>query len=417
MYSRDSIVDVRPFTRQREGEEIVIGSPETGVFLAVPPEAVEILDLLAGGKSVGEVADLYFQARGETPDLEDLLIHLETKGLVGPQATGPDGGEQSGHPVGKTKFHFSAFPQPLARLLFSWPVLICEAGLAVLALAAVLGDHALMPAPLDLVFYHQRAFSWTLLIVFTYGGIFLHELAHLIAARAVGVNSRLGISHRLWYLVAETDLTGLWSVPRNQRYLPMLAGMIFDATVISLIVLSLLGQRQHVLMLSPLSVHLLRAMAFTNLMRILWEFFLFVRTDLYFIAATFLNCKNLLTDTRVFLRNQLSRLTSRVHPVNQSAIPKTERRAIRIYAAIFLAGRAWAYATLLWVTVPVCAGYWGSLIPALREGYSVNPSDFLDSLAAATYFLVPTVAGFVFWAGALVRPKGVRNGSPQYVNR
>jgi hypothetical protein len=60
MYTRDSIVAVRSFTRQREGEEVVIGSPETGVFLAVPPEAVEFLDLLALGKSLGEVSDLYF---------------------------------------------------------------------------------------------------------------------------------------------------------------------------------------------------------------------------------------------------------------------------------------------------------------------------------------------------------------------
>ena len=405
MYSRDSIVIVHPFTRQREGEEIVIGSVETGVFLAVPPEAVEVLDLLAAGRSVGEVADLYFQEASEASDLDDLLSYLETKGFVEDPAAGSAGEQKPSQPAHETKVHFSAFPQPLARLLFSFPVLICEAAVVGLALAAVLTYHTLMPGPVDLVFYYQRAVSWTLLTIFTYGGIFVHELAHLIAARAVGVNSRMGISHRLWYLVAETDLTGLWSVTRNQRYLPMLAGMIVDLTVLSLIVLLLLGQNRHLLMLSPFSVHLFRAMAFTNLMRILWEFFLFVRTDLYFVAATALNCKNLLTDTRAFLQSQLSRVTSRIRPVDQSAIPKTEQRAVRIYAAIFLVGRAWAFATLFWVTIPLVVGYWGSLIPAFRDGYAVNPSNFIDSLAAATYFLVPTVAGFVVWAGALMRTK------------
>lgn len=414
MYSNETIVTVHPFTRQSEGEDVVIGSLETGIFLALPPEAVEILDLLARGKSVGEVADLYFQKTGETPDLEDLLSHLETKGLVEPEVAGIAGARQSSRPVHETKFHFSRFPKSLARRLFSYPVLACETALAGFALAAVLIYHALMPVPADLVFYHRRALSWTFLMIFTYGGIFLHELAHLIAARSVGVNSRMSISHRLWYLVAETDLTGLWSVPRNQRYLPMLAGMIVDITALSLIVLTLLCQLRHLVVLSPLTVHLLRAMAFTNLMRLLWEFFLFMRTDLYFVAATFLNCKNLLSDTRVFLHNQLSLLTSLVSPVSQPDIPRTERRAIRIYAAIFLAGRMWAFATLFWVTIPVCVGYWGSLIPALREGYSANPSDFLDSLAAAIYFLVPTVAGFVYWLAALMRHKGVQNGSPQY---
>jgi hypothetical protein len=152
-------------------------------------------------------------------------------------------------------------------------------------------------------------------------------------------------------------------------------------------------------------------MAFTNLMRILWQFFLFVRTDLYFVAVTYLNCKNLLIDTAAFLRNWVARITavvrpSLVRPVDQSSIPPAERRAIRTYAALYLTGRAWAFFTLFWITIPVCVGYWGSLVPALRVGYSANPSDFLDALTASVYFLFPTIAGFVFWAGALMRRKG-----------
>jgi putative peptide zinc metalloprotease protein len=407
MYTRDSIVAVRPFTRQREGDEVVIGSPETGVFLAVPLEAVELLDLLALGKSLGEVSDLYFQDTGETPDLEDLLSHLETKGIVETQLTGLDPEEQPRRAVRETKYHFSKFPQSIAKLLFGRAALACEAKLIAVAIAVILRYHSLMPVPLDLVFYQQRALSWTILTIFTYAGIFLHELAHLVAARAVGVNSRMGISHRMWYLVAETDLTGLWSVPRRQRYLPMLAGMIVDSVVAALLVLSLFAAHQHLLVMSPFVLHLLRAMAFTNLLRILWQFFLFVRTDLYFVAVTYLNCKNLLIDTSTFLRNQLARVTSRVRVVDQSGIPAAERRAIRIYAALYLAGRAWAFVTLFWVTIPVCLGYWGSLVPAFRVGWAANPSEFLDALTASLYFLVPTMAGFVFWVGSLVRPKGV----------
>ena len=406
MFTRDSIVAVRPFTRQREGEDMVIGSLEAGVFLAVPPEAVELLDQLAAGRSVGEVSDLYYQATGETPDLEDLLNLLETKGLVGPN-NGNAGGKENRRPVSEPKYHFSSFPQSLARRLFSRSVLSCQAALAVLALAVILRDHALMPVPMDLFFSDRRAFAWTILTVITYAGIFLHELAHLVATRAVGVNSRMGISHRLWYLVAETDLTGLWSVPRTQRYLPMLAGMIVDVTFTSLLVLLLFAEQQRLFLLSPFAVHLLRALAFSNLMRILWEFFLFTRTDLYFVAATFLNCKNLLTDTSVFLRNQVARVIKLVRPVDQSSIPPSEQRAICAYASLFLAGRAWAFVTLFWVTIPVTVSYWGSLVGAFRAGYSQNPSNFLDALVVSLYFLVPTVAGFVFWAGSFARPKGI----------
>jgi len=406
MYTRDTVVALQPFTRQQEGEDVIIGNPAKGVFLAVPPDVVEVLDQLAQGKSVGEVSDLYLQRTGETPDLADLLTHLESKGLVEPRSGGPVTRKKAGVPIREITFHFGGLPQSIARSLFSYPVFLVEAILLILACCAIIRYPSLMPMPGDLVFDHQRAFSWTILTIFTYFGIFLHELAHLVAARAVGVNSRMGISYRLWFLVAETDLTGLWSVARTQRYLPMLAGLVVDTTLTSILILLLLAEHQHLFSASALAVHLLRAMIFTNLIRISWQFFLFVRTDLYFVAVTFLNCKNLLVDTRVFIRNHLARLFPRIRSVDQSGIPAAEQRAIRAYAAIFVAGRIWALVTLIWVTLPVLIGYWDTIVPAVRAGYSANPSEFLDALSAATYFLTPTVAGFVVWAGAHVRPKG-----------
>ena len=116
------MVGVRPFTRQREGAEVVIGSLEIDVFLALPPEAVDLLDQLAAGKTVGEVADLHREATGETPDMEDFLSVLESKGLIEPSGTGLTGGEIVLQQVREPKYHFSGFPQTLARMIFSYPV-------------------------------------------------------------------------------------------------------------------------------------------------------------------------------------------------------------------------------------------------------------------------------------------------------
>ena len=408
-YTRETTVSVPKFSRQQEGEEVVIGNPMTGIFVSVSPDVVELLDLLAAGKTLGQISDLYLESTGVTPDLEDLLTLLQMKGFVQPSTTGVPAIEAQAVAGGQPRYHFGTLSQSLAHFLFSGPVLTAQALLVGLALAALIHYPALMPVPADLVFFEHRAYSWTWLTAFTYAGIFLHEMAHLVAARSVGVKSRMAISHRMWYLVAETDLTGLWSVPRRQRYLPMLAGMITDATVTALLILVMFAEQQHFVSFSPLTLHLLRSMVFTNLMRVFWEFFLFVRTDIYFIAVTFLNCKNLLVDTRDYLNNQMSRLITGIRRVDQSNIPPAEHRAIRGYAVLFLIGRAWAFTTLFWVTIPVCIGYWGSLIPALRAGYHANPSEFLDSLAASTYFLIPTVAGFVFWGAALIRARGVQN--------
>jgi putative peptide zinc metalloprotease protein len=404
-FTRDTVVAVRPFTRQPDGEEVIIGSSETGVFLAVPSEAVELLEQLAAGKNVGEVSDLYRQRYGETPDLEDFLLLLETKGLVGPADGSSNGGATgtSAQPPRQVRYHFGNFPQPLARRLFSSPALAVYFLVMGLALAAMIRDPWLTPVPTDLFFPDHRALSWAILILAGYAAIFVHELAHLVATLAVGVKSRMGISHRLWYLVAETDLTGLWSVPKRQRYLPLLAGLVVDATSTALLVLLLFAWRREWLALSTFWMRLARAMVFSYLMGIVWQFFLFVRTDLYFLIATFLNCRNLLGDTEEFLRNQVARVVPRMGRENQSAIPANEQRVIRAYSLVWIAGRIWATCVLLLVTVPVGIKYVRDLGRAFRAGYSANLSNFADAAVVAAYFIIPTIVGFVLWIGGLAR--------------
>jgi putative peptide zinc metalloprotease protein len=399
------MVTVEPFTRQLEGDEVIIGRIETGIFLAVPPEAVELLEDLARGKTVGEAANIYRQKHGETPDLDDFLGLMETKGMVKP-CDAKHGEEQApvaSQPPLPAHYHFSNFPQRLAGGIFSPLAVACSLILTAFAAGIVVRNPSLAPRPRDLYFPDYRTLSWTILILASYLTLFMHELAHLVAARARGINSRMRISHRLWYLVAETDLTGLWSVPKRQRYLPMLAGALVDAVSGSVLVLLLFSLDRSWLVLSGLSVRLVRAMLFIYLMRIVWQCFLFVRTDFYYVIASFFNCKNLLRDTEIYLRNQLARVIPFIEWADQSAIPASERRVIRAYSVLWVAGRIAALSLLFVITIPLGVRYAQNLARALRAGYSFNPSNFIDALALAIYFFVPLAIGFTFWIRGLAR--------------
>jgi hypothetical protein len=61
----------------------------------------------------------------------------------------------------------------------------------------------------------------------------LHELCHWLAARAEGVAAKVRIDRRLYFFVFETDLTGLWGLPRRRRYWPMLIGLGFDTVILA----------------------------------------------------------------------------------------------------------------------------------------------------------------------------------------
>jgi hypothetical protein len=406
MYTRDAVLTVLPFTQQREGDEVIIGRPETGVFLAVPPEAVEILTELSHGQTIGTVSDSYQQKYNVVPDLEDFLALLEAKGLVSSGAAEHRAGgfQAAPKPAAKApRYHFSNLPQSLAQRIFSKPVLLLSLAVVVLAAYLCVLHPSLAPRTGDLYFPDYRALSWLILLLASYATLFIHEMAHLVAARALGVSSRLGISHRLWYLVAETDLTGLWSVPKEKRYLPMLAGVIVDAVSGSLLLLLVYADEYHGRVFSPFAIRLMRAMAFTYLMRIAWQCLLYLRTDFYYVIAAFFNCKSLMRDTESYLRNQLSKLFPKIRKVNQSSIPAGERRVIAAYSFLWVGGRIVAVVLLCIVTIPLAIRYIHSLGQAFRIGFSANPSNFLDALLLAAYFLVPTIAGLILWLRSIMR--------------
>jgi putative peptide zinc metalloprotease protein len=406
MYSRAAVVAVQPFTRQREGDDVVIGRPETGIFLAIPPEAVEVLDHLAQGKTIGEVADFYLQKYGEAPDMEDFLGLLEAKGIVrAAQAMGP---AAASHPLPRqqpapVRYHFSSFPVWLAQLIFGRTASVVAVAVILAAIAAVMRHPQLAPRLRDLYFPDHRTLCFAILLAGAYLSLFVHEFGHLVAARALNINSRMGVSHRLWYLVAETDLTGLWSVPKQKRYLPLVAGTLVDLVFAAVFILLLYAGEEKLFLLPILLARVLRAMVFTYVARAAWQCFLFIRTDLYYVIANFFNCKNLLKDTEAYLRNCLARVVRGMRTVDQSAVPESELRVIRVYAWVWVAGRIAAFAVLIAITLPLGAAYMGNLATAFRAGYSAHPSDFVDALLLATSFLVPFIAGLTLWIGGMLR--------------
>jgi putative peptide zinc metalloprotease protein len=190
MYAPSSQVAVYPFTRQPEGEEIVIGRTDTGVFLSLPREAVEILDWLREGRTVAESQDLYKQRYGEVPDVEDLLTFLQEKGFVRPRTPGAGVAAAASAPAAAAvRFHFANIPVPLARRIFGPTALTIGAVVFALGVAAAVLDPSLRPHRDALIFSEHRTLKTLALILVGYATVFLHEMGHLMAARAVGVNS------------------------------------------------------------------------------------------------------------------------------------------------------------------------------------------------------------------------------------
>ena len=402
IYKPETVIEVLPFSRQKEGGEVIIGRADTGSFVAVPPEAVEVLDHLAEGKSIAEAADLHRQKYGNIPDLADFLQALEGSGII----KAPGGEEQAGKPrkfEKERRYYFSSIPQSIAQRIFSLPVVLLCCLLIAGAVLVLLHFPFLIARPREFYVPDHRTLTFVMLVIVGYASVVVHELAHIVATRAEGVNSRLGFSHRLWDLVVEADLTGLWSVPKRRRFLPFLAGSLHDALMGSLITYTLFAHHQGWLAIPAFVIRILRLSLLVFITRILWQGFIFVRTDYYYVLATLLNCRNLLGDTEDFLRNGLARIVPCIGRVDQSGIPSSERRVIPFFALLWIAGRVMALSWFFRITLPVLSRYTANLLNVLRAGYAAGPSDYIDSVLLYLFLVVPITAGTTLWIISIVR--------------
>ncbi len=398
-YGPDTLVAVGSFSREIEGDEVVIGRPDTGIFLALPIETIGLLNDLASGHTCGEAAARFEQKHGESPDVADFLTVLEARGFVAPRNLAPAGdgltGDASNDPALSSgrPAHFARFPQGLARFLFGVPMLTLYAALIATSAVLILERPSIWPGSRALVFRSHLSAIYLLLFAFTLASTFIHELAHLVAARAEGVPSRLGIGNRLWMVVAETDLTGLWSLPKAKRYLPLLAGVICDAVLASLIVFYLFAPHAQP---QPLLFQIGQAFLLICLLRIAWQCFFFVRTDFYFVLTTMFSCKDLMRDAERYLRNLVSQLLGRRRPVDQSLIPVREMRFIRAFSVLWVGGRLLALNVLVTVQLPALFAYLREV--TLVPKRSLSPYEVADRIVFVALAVGPLLWGLLLWS-------------------
>jgi putative peptide zinc metalloprotease protein len=412
--SLDMRVQVPAFKHRQDGDDAIIGNVERDVFLAIPIQGLQILQSLAAGRTVGETVQEYESRYGETPDIDDFLQVLKDEGFLADEADEADG---AGPPPGRTTTVPLNWPsQRTARLLVSGPVLILCAIIIVTGFALVVADPYLIPGPQNLLYpEHFAALTWAT-AVFTVAGIAFHELAHGVAARAAGVPVRIGLGNRMYFLVAETDMSAIWLAPKRQRYRAFLIGWIADFVEFSVIVYFLSATKRG-LIDPPHWLFLLGSgVLLTVFTRVMWQFFLFLRTDWYYVIATAFNAKNLMADTESYLRSLVARVLLRPSRRGDFAlIPRRERWVIRVYSLFWLFGRVLALALLFLIGVPLIYGYAKQAGLFLTGGKThYNLVDFLTIVAVTAIF---NVGGFFLWLRHPVtaiagRLRGTRRESP-----
>ena len=363
--SGGTTVRLHRLTMIPEDEGVMVGRPDTASYAVFPEEGAEALRMLDSGVPLTEVADWYEQASGDPLDVEDFLEALDDLGFL--RAEGEEDPPE-------TKIRW----QRLGRWTFSWPAWLCYAALTAAAVVEMVRHRSLRPSYHDVFFTSHLALIPITLTAVQIPCILLHEGFHALSGRRLGLPSTLTISRRLYYLVAETRLDSLFSVPRRRRYLPFLAGMLADAVLISGLTLLSLALRGHGI--PGWCPALCLAVAFTCVMRMIWQFMFYLQTDLYFVLTNALRCSDLQNATRFYLRLRFRRLLHRTPPVPDAEWSERDRRMARVYAPFLVAGYGFSLGSLAWAGIPTTVHFVSLILDRFR-GSGTPLTGILDAVS------------------------------------
>jgi hypothetical protein len=359
---------------------VVVGRTDVDSYGAFPPDGAALLRELQAGRPPATASAWYTARFGESVDMEDFLDTLRALDFLVADSEAPAVPAQ-------------VRGRRLGRLLFSWPAMVCYSLLMACTLTVCVGDPRLAPHPGNLFFTQYLVvievtvfFSQPLLML-------LHEYGHVLAGRRLGLRTRLRIGRRLYFLVFETALDGLVVVPRSKRYLPVLAGMLVDVLGMCVLTLAAWSTLRPDGTL-PLAGRVCLALAFTAVPRIVAQFYVFLRTDLYHLLVTVLGCSDLHGTARELLANRFNRLRGRTDRLTDESLWQPRDATVaRWYAPVYVLG--YAAMTLMFCTVfgPVAWRFADTAAHTVL-GSSVSAGRFLDAtvILAMNAFQLAAVA-------------------------
>lgn len=380
-------VRLRPLSVVEDGDDVLIGDPERGTFVAVPPVGGVVVTALLEGATPAEAGARGEAFAGEPVDMDDFIATLGQLGFLedeergAPASTAPL--QQKGWTGGPSA--------TLVRPLFSTAAW-CVYGAAALAVTGCfIVRPELWPRGSDLQITGDLGTSLLILLPVTYLLVGLHETWHWLAARALGLQTRFGLDRRLFFLVFETDLSQLWSVPRRKRYGPQLAGLAIDMVVL----VALLGAQ---LVAGP--VRPLPALVYVLVASTLWQCMVFLRTDMYGVLVTATGCRDLWRVKSLLLRRAFGRLDEPQRAELDRADPR-DVKVGRWFRWLFLAGYplAGGYLVLFYVPLLVNVARWAG--DGFAGGAATARFWWGLLVVAAVYAPIALAVGFVvasLWA-------------------
>jgi hypothetical protein len=188
--------------------------------------------------------------------------------------------------------------------------------------------------------------------------------------------------------------------------LPILAGMLVDIGVMAMLTLLAAATRQADGQF-PIVGGILLGLAFTTLLRLAWQGWFFLQTDIYYLVVTLLGCVNLQATAKQVLANWLRRRLGRPARYDPATWHPRDRAVARWYSVVIVIGYGIAFAVLATNVLPAAIRVFETVLSRLAGNGAQGDVGLVDSAV----ILLLTLGELALAIGLFVRDR--RHARPQ----
>lgn len=372
--NKKSIVELHTLSIVKEKERYIVGRPETEIYILIPKIGVEIIGYIKKHKRIGEIEKALKKRHGAV-DIAGFVNELRAHGFVKKIDKKFISTKEP-----KFKIKDSVIGEK-SRWLFSKPMQTFYLVILMMALAIIIMNPWYFPKSGDYFFTQYYILLFPLSFIVTWIFVLLHEMGHYLAARSLGINASFGISHRLYYLVATTRVTNLYSIDRKRRFRVLLGGMLVDVLIIGLGFI-LLFLSDSWIGFSPLLYKIIKFVILMQFLGFLWQFMFFMKTDIYYAFEHWISVYNLMQKTKQYLM-------SKIRKTFKPYFLKKEKNIVKLYSLFIVFGLVAVGAVFLLYSLPIIIELFVTSVGNILRGFvALNFSHFYDKLLFLLFFSI-----------------------------
>lgn len=273
--NRDSIIELRLSMQKLNNDSYIIGNINTNIFLEAPKEIKYVLEFIDGKNTLGEVEKKLEYKYNLNIDIINFIQELHEQNLVysiDGQIIGND-----------NEVIYTPIVKKIANIFFNSKMHLFYLILIFFNIFLIFSNNNNLPN------YHSSeiipskpGLSLLLFFIISWCITCLHETGHFLAAVNQKIPVKIKLSLRLFFLVVESDINGVWAIKKNNRYICYLAGIYIENLILCIVLIT-----KKFLYFNFMYIQISNAIILIIFINFIWQFMIFLRTDFYLIILNF----------------------------------------------------------------------------------------------------------------------------------